>query len=44
MLMAQITDLHIRPRGKIAYGRVDTNAMLGRPSPPSKRCRASPTW
>ena len=28
MMIAQITDLHIRPRGKIAYGRVDTNAML----------------
>ncbi len=28
MIIAQITDLHIRPPGKIAYGRVDTNAML----------------
>jgi 3',5'-cyclic-AMP phosphodiesterase len=28
MMIAQITDMHIRPRGKIAYGRVDTNAML----------------
>ena len=28
MMIAQITDLHVRPRGKIAYGRVDTNAML----------------
>ena len=27
-MIAQITDMHIRPRGKIAYGRVDTNAML----------------
>ena len=29
MIVAQITDMHVRPRGKIAYGRVDTNAMLG---------------
>jgi len=28
MLIAQITDTHVRPRGKIAYGRVPTNAML----------------
>src|SRR5882757_1479094 len=28
MMIAQITDTHIRPHGKIAYGRVDTNAML----------------
>src|SRR5260370_3223172 len=28
MMIAQITDMHVRPRGKIAYGRVDTNAML----------------
>lgn len=28
MIVAQITDMHIRPRGKIAYGRVDSNAML----------------
>ena len=28
MMIAQITDTHVRPRGKIAYGRVDTNAML----------------
>jgi 3',5'-cyclic AMP phosphodiesterase CpdA len=28
MLIAQITDMHVRPRGRIAYGRVDTNAML----------------
>lgn len=28
MLIAQITDLHVRPRGRIAYGVVDTNAML----------------
>jgi 3',5'-cyclic AMP phosphodiesterase CpdA len=28
MIVAQITDLHIRPPGKVAYGRVDTNAML----------------
>lgn len=28
MLIAQITDTHIRPRGKVAYGRVATNAML----------------
>jgi 3',5'-cyclic AMP phosphodiesterase CpdA len=27
-MIAQITDLHIRPRGKVAYERVDTNAML----------------
>ena len=28
MLIAQITDLHVRPEGTLAYGRVDTNAML----------------
>ena len=28
MLIAQITDLHVRPRGKLAYGVVDANAML----------------
>jgi 3',5'-cyclic AMP phosphodiesterase CpdA len=28
MLIAQITDMHVRPRGRIAYDRVDTNAML----------------
>jgi len=28
MMIAQITDMHIRPAGRIAYGRVDTNAML----------------
>ena len=28
MIVAQITDLHVRPNGKIAYGRVDSNAML----------------
>jgi 3',5'-cyclic AMP phosphodiesterase CpdA len=27
-LIAQITDLHIRPPGKKAYGVVDTEAML----------------
>lgn len=28
MIVAQITDLHVRPPGRTAYGRVDTNAML----------------
>lgn len=28
MMIAQITDLHVRPGGKVAYERVDTNAML----------------
>ncbi|MGD9884147.1 MAG: phosphodiesterase [Reyranella sp.] len=28
MMIAQITDMHVRPRGRLAYGRVDTNAML----------------
>ena len=28
MLIAQITDFHIRPRGTLAYGAIDTNAML----------------
>ena len=27
MLIAQITDLHVRPEGKKAYVHVDTNAM-----------------
>jgi 3',5'-cyclic AMP phosphodiesterase CpdA len=29
MIIAQITDLHVRPPGKRAYGSIDTNAMLG---------------
>lgn len=28
MIIAQITDLHVRPPGRLAYDRVDTNAML----------------
>ncbi len=28
MIVAQITDTHIKPRGKLAYGRVDTAAFL----------------
>jgi 3',5'-cyclic AMP phosphodiesterase CpdA len=28
MLIAQLTDLHIKPPGRLAYGRVDTAAML----------------
>ncbi len=45
MMIAQITDLHVRPRGKVAYERVDTNAMLEAAVwPPSRPCRASPTW
>lgn len=28
MIIAQISDLHVMPRGKLAYGRVDTAAML----------------
>lgn len=28
MIIAQITDLHILPKGKLAYGRVDTASML----------------
>lgn len=28
MMIAQITDLHVRPRGKHAYGVVDSNTML----------------
>jgi 3',5'-cyclic-AMP phosphodiesterase len=30
MLLAQITDFHIRPEGRLAYGRVDTAAFLAR--------------
>jgi len=30
MLIAQITDLHIRPVDRLAYGRVDTAAYLER--------------
>jgi 3',5'-cyclic AMP phosphodiesterase CpdA len=30
MIIAQISDLHVRPRGRTAYGDVDTNAMLER--------------
>jgi 3',5'-cyclic-AMP phosphodiesterase len=28
MLIAQITDLHVTPKGRLAYGRVDTAGML----------------
>src|ERR1043165_8995739 len=28
MLLAQITDLHVMPKGQLAYGRVDTARML----------------
>jgi 3',5'-cyclic AMP phosphodiesterase CpdA len=28
MLLAQISDLHVMPKGELAYGRVDTAAML----------------
>src|SRR5438874_771888 len=28
MIIAQITDFHVRPPGVLAYGRIDTNAML----------------
>ena len=30
MIIAQITDFHVRPRGVMAYGGIDTNAMLRR--------------
>lgn len=30
MLIAQISDLHVRPQGKTCYGQVDSNAMLAR--------------
>jgi Icc protein len=30
MLIAQITDTHIKPEGSLAYGRVDTSAFLAR--------------
>src|SRR5215469_10345531 len=30
MLIAQITDLHILPPGRLAFGRVDTAACLAR--------------
>jgi 3',5'-cyclic AMP phosphodiesterase CpdA len=30
VIIAQISDLHVRPRGRTAYGDVDTNAMLRR--------------
>ena len=30
MLIAQITDLHIMPEGRLAFGEVDTSACLGR--------------
>ena len=28
MLLAQISDLHVMPKGELAYGRVDTASML----------------
>jgi 3',5'-cyclic AMP phosphodiesterase CpdA len=30
LIIAQISDLHVRPRGRRAYGDVDTNAMAAR--------------
>ena len=30
MLIAQITDTHIKPEGSLAYGHVDTSAFLAR--------------
>ncbi len=30
MLIAQISDLHIKPEGRLAYRRVDTALLLGR--------------
>src|SRR5437870_881255 len=30
MLIAQISDTHIKPEGVLAYGRVDTSAFLAR--------------
>lgn len=29
MIIAQLTDLHLRPKNKLAYGRVDTAKMFG---------------
>ena len=43
MMIAQITDLHVRPRGKVAYERVDTTPCSRRRWPRSRRYRASPT-
>ena len=45
MMIAQITDLHVRPRGKVAYERVDTNAMLEAAVAAIEALAAqSPTW
>jgi 3',5'-cyclic AMP phosphodiesterase CpdA len=30
VLIAQISDTHIKPEGSLAYGRVDTSAFLAR--------------
>ena len=30
MLIAQVTDMHLRPRGTLAYGKLDTVAALER--------------
>ena len=30
MIIAQISDMHIRPRGVLAFGRLDTAACLAR--------------
>src|SRR5450432_819891 len=30
MLLAQITDLHVMPKGQLAYGKVDTADLLRR--------------
>lgn len=43
MLIAQISDLHLRPEGVLYQGLVDSNATLRAWSPTSMRAIRSPT-
>jgi hypothetical protein len=44
VLIAQISDTHIKPEGSLAYGRVDTSAFLARRSTTSSIWIRARTW
>ncbi|WP_028534794.1 phosphodiesterase [Paludibacterium yongneupense] len=44
MLIAQISDLHIKPPGRLAYGRVDTATALARTVAALNALRPRPEW
>ncbi len=44
MLIAQITDLHVRPRGLPAYRVSETNRMVAARWPISSPSIPGPTW